>query len=264
MPERYALIGNPVAQSKSPWIHQRFARAARQDMEYGLIEAPLDRFVETVEAFRDSGGRGLNVTLPFKEQAFAWCRETTPRAARAEAVNTLMLDEQRGDNTDGIGLVRDVTVNLGVPLAGKTVLIMGAGGAARGVVPALLESGVRRVVLANRTLGRAEAVAARFHLVDARTFESLAAERFDVIVNATSAGLSGEVAGLPSALLGSGVLAYDMTYGSATPFLAAARRAGAQTSDGLGMLVEQAAESFFVWRGVRPETAPVLRELRGG
>jgi shikimate dehydrogenase len=262
--ERYALIGHPVAHSKSPWIHQRFASATRQDMEYGLIEAPLDRFVETVEAFRDNGGRGLNVTVPFKEQAFAWCRDTTARAARAEAVNTLMLEEGRGDNTDGVGLVRDVTVNLGVPLAGKAVLIMGAGGAARGVVPALLESGVGRVVLANRTMGRAEAVAARFDLVDARTFESLVGERFDVIVNATSAGLSGEVAGLPAALLGAGVLAYDMTYGSETPFLAAARRAGAQVSDGLGMLVEQAAESFLVWRGVRPDTAPVLAELRGG
>ena len=264
MTERYALIGHPVAHSKSPFIHQRFARSTSQDIEYGLIEAPLDRFEETVEAFRRSGGKGLNVTLPFKEQAFAWCKQTTPRAAEAEAVNTLTLDDAHGDNTDGIGLVRDVTLNLSVQLRGKAVLIMGAGGAARGVVPALLESGVGRVVLANRTLGRAEAVAARFPSVEARTFESLVSERFDVIVNATSAGLSGEVAALPPALLGPGVLAYDMTYGSETPFLAGARRAKAQTSDGLGMLVEQAAESFFVWRGVRPDTAPVLRELRGG
>lgn len=264
MTGRYALIGHPVAHSKSPWIHQRFARATSQDMEYGLLEAPLDRFAETVEAFRASGGKGLNVTLPFKEQAFAWCRTATARASLARAANTLVLDERRGDNTDGIGLVRDLTVNLGVGVAGKSVLIMGAGGAARGVIPSLLESGVARVVVANRTPERAAVLAGSFARVEARAYSALENERFDVIVNATSAGLSGGDAGLPERVLGHAVLAYDMAYGAETPFLAAARRAGAKVSDGLGMLVEQAAESFYVWRGVRPDTAPVLRELRGG
>jgi shikimate dehydrogenase len=263
MPERYALIGHPVAHSKSPWIHGRFAEATSQDMEYGLLEAPPERFAETVEAFRASGGKGLNVTLPFKEEAFAWCRSTTQRASLARAVNTLLLDERRGDNTDGIGLVRDLTANVGVPLAGGSVLIMGAGGAARGVIPSLLDSGVARVVVANRTLERATVLAGSFQRVEARAYAALEGERFDIIVNATSAGLRGADAGLPAGLLRTGMLAYDMAYGSETPFLAAARLAGARAVDGLGMLVEQAAESFHLWRGVRPQTAPVLAELRG-
>lgn len=263
MPERYALIGHPVAHSKSPWIHGRFAKATSQDMEYGLLEAPLERFAQTVEAFRASGGKGLNVTLPFKEEAFAWCRSTTQRASLARAVNTLVLDDRRGDNTDGIGLVRDLTVNVGVALARRSVLIMGAGGAARGVIPSLLESGVTRVVVANRTLERATVLAGSFERVEARAYSALEGERFDIIVNATSAGLSGGDAGLPTGLLHADMVAYDMAYGSETPFLAAARRAGARAVDGLGMLVEQAAESFEIWRGVRPATGPVLAELRG-
>ena len=263
MPERYALIGHPIAHSRSPWIHGRFAKATAQDIDYRLLEAPPGRFAETVEAFQASGGKGLNVTLPFKEEAFAWCRSATPRASLARAVNTLVLDQRHGDNTDGIGLVTDLTVNLGVGLRGRSVLIMGAGGAARGVIPSLLESGVARVVVANRTLERATVLAGSFERVEARAYSALDGERFEVIVNATSAGLSGGDAGLPAALLGEGVLAYDMAYGSETPFLAAARRAGARAVDGLGMLVEQAAESFRIWRGVRPQTAPVLAELRG-
>jgi shikimate dehydrogenase len=262
--ERYALIGHPVAHSKSPRIHSSFAKATGQDIEYGLIDAPLDRFVEEVEAFRAKGGKGLNVTLPFKEQAFAWSRATTARASLARAVNTLTLEDRGGDNTDGVGLVRDLATNLGLPVAGKAVLIMGAGGAARGVIPSLLESGVARVVVANRTLERATTLAGSFERVEGRGYSDLENECFDIVVNATSAGLSGGDAGLPAGLLREGVIAYDMAYGADTPFLAAARRAGARALDGLGMLVEQAAESFYVWRGVRPDTAPVIAELRGG
>lgn len=264
MTERYAVIGHPVAHSKSPWIHARFARATGQAIDYGLIEAPLDQFAASVEAFRDAGGRGLNVTLPFKEQAFHYCRRTSDRARAAGAVNTLILgDDVYGDTSDGVGLVRDIAGNLGLSLQDKRVLLMGAGGAAQGVVGALLEAGVSRLMIANRSIERAQALAARFAGVAACGYTELS-ETFDVIVNATSAGLTGEAPGLPEGIYREAALAYDMVYGRDTPFLAAARGAGAQVSDGLGMLVEQAAESFYLWRGVRPATRPVLDELRGG
>ena len=262
MSDRYAVIGNPVAHSKSPWIHARFARQTGQELEYGSIEAPLDGFAAAVDEFRAAGGRGLNVTLPFKEQARRYCRRVSPRAA--QVANTLAFDDGVfGDNTDGVGLVRDLSVNLGVRLRGKSVLLMGAGGAAQGVVGALLEAGVGRLVIANRTLVRAQQLAAQFPGVSAAGYAALAG-RFDVVVNATSAGLKGEGPELPRGVLAKGTLAYDMVYGRETPFLAAARAAGARVSDGLGMLVEQAAESFLIWRGVRPDTRPVLEELRGG
>ena len=260
MSDRYALIGNPVAHSKSPWIHTRFARDCGQDLEYGLIEAPVDGFAAAVDAFRAAGGRGLNVTLPFKEEAFRYCERTSARAA--PVVNTLVFDgDAFGDNTDGVGLVRDLQVNLGVELAGRRVLLMGAGGAAQGVVGALLESGVAQLVVANRTLGRAQALAARHPGVTAKSYATLG-EPVDIVVNATSAGLAGDALALPHGLLGKGMLAYDMVYGRDTPFLATARAAGARACDGLGMLVEQAAESFLLWRGVRPETGAPLAELR--
>lgn len=262
MSDRYAVIGNPVAHSKSPWIHARFARQTEQDLEYGRIEAPPDGFAAAVDEFRAAGGRGLNVTLPFKEQAFRYCRRVSERAA--QVANTLVFDDGVfGDNTDGVGLVRDLSANLGVNLRGKSVLLMGAGGAAQGVVGALLEAGVGRLVIANRTLARAQALAARFPGATASGYAALAG-RTDVVVNATSAGLKGEGPELPRGVLAKGTLAYDMVYGRETPFLAAARAAGARTSDGFGMLVEQAAESFLIWRGVRPDTRPVLEELRGG
>jgi shikimate dehydrogenase len=260
MSDRYAIIGNPVAHSKSPSIHAAFARATSQDLDYARIEAPLDGFAATVERFRAAGGKGLNVTLPFKQEAFALCSTVSERARVAQAVNTLVLETGFGDNTDGIGLVRDLTQNLNCAFG--RVLLLGGGGAAQGVVGALLDAGAARVVIANRTVSKAQALAARFTGASASGYEELAGE-FDLVINATSAGLAGELPPLPAGILRSGVLAYDMVYGRDTPFLAAARRAGARTCDGLGMLVEQAAESFFIWRGVRPPTRPLLEKLRG-
>lgn len=265
MRERYAVIGNPVAHSRSPWIHSEFARATGQDIEYLRIEAPLDGFARTVEAFRAAGGRGANVTLPFKGEAFRYCSAPSERARTAEAVNTLVFESEqvRGDNTDGVGLVRDLAVNLNRRLAGARVLLLGAGGAAQGVLAPLLEAGVAQLTIANRTVARAEPLAARFPGVLACGFAALGAESFDLVINATSASLAGEPpALLPPGIFAPGALAYEMVYGRDTPFLALARAAGAQTCDGAGMLVEQAAESFFLWRGVRPETRPVLEALK--
>ena len=265
MADRYAVVGNPVAHSKSPQIHAEFARATGQDLEYARLEAPLDGFESTVEAFRAQGGKGLNVTVPFKEAAFRYCRGLSPRARVAGVANTLVLTgtEVFGDITDGVGLVVDLTRNLGFDLRRKNLLLMGAGGAAQGVVQALLDAGVARLLIANRTVSRAQALAAR-HGVAACGYEELAGERFDVVVNATSAGLANEAPKLPRSAFESGTLAYEMVYGRDTPFLAQARAAGARTSDGLGMLVEQAAESYLLWRGVRPDTGAVLEKLRGG
>jgi len=268
MTDRYAVVGNPVAHSKSPAIHAEFARQTGQDMAYTRLLAPLDRFAQTVEAFRASGGKGVNVTLPFKGEAFHLATERTGRALSARAVNTLRFDDQRvlGDNTDGAGLVRDIRENLSLPLEGRRVLLVGAGGAASGVIQALLDTGIATLVLANRTVERARDLAQRFGgAVEPCGLDALGDAGFDVIVNATSASLSGEVPPLPPGVFASGSLAYDMMYGKGeTPFLAAARAAGAaRLADGLGMLVEQAAASFEVWRGVRPQTAPVLAMLRG-
>jgi shikimate dehydrogenase len=264
VPDRYAVIGNPVAHSKSPWIHAQFARATGEDIDYGRIEAPLNGFARSVEAFRAQGGRGLNVTLPFKSEAFRFCAAASERAAAAQAVNTLVLDRGRpwGDNTDGVGLVRDLAVNLGRKLEGAHILLMGAGGAAQGVIGPLAQAGAAAIMIANRTVPRAQALAARVPGAMACGYEALAGRSFDLVVNATSAGLAGELPPLPAGLFRPAALAYEMVYGRVTPFMAMARAAGAQVSDGLGMLVEQAAESFLVWRGVRPQTAGVLAALR--
>ncbi len=262
MTDRYAVIGHPVAHSRSPWIHAEFARACGQDIEYGRIEAPVDGFAAAVERFAASGGRGLNVTLPFKAEACRYAERLSERARAAGAVNTLTFAEAvYGDTTDGVGLVRDLTLHQGFALRGCNALLMGAGGAASGVVQALLEAGLASLTIANRTESKAIALAARFGCRGAG-YASLEGQRFDLVVNATSAGLAGEAPGLPKGVLASGVLAYDMVYGRKTPFLEEARRAGARGCDGLGMLVEQAAESFFLWRGVRPDAAPVLAKLR--
>lgn len=263
--DRYAVIGNPVAHSRSPWIHAEFARATGQALHYEAIEAPPGGFASAVAAFRAAGGKGLNVTLPFKEEAYALCVEVSERARLARAVNTLVFREKTfGDNTDGAGLLADLEKNLGKKVKGSHVLLLGAGGAAQGVAGALLEAGAAALVIANRTAGRAAALAARFPGVEGCGYEALPGTRFDIVVNATSAGLQGASPALPAGILGPGVLAYEMVYGRDTPFLAAARGAGARACDGLGMLVEQAAESFFLWRGVRPATAPVLERLRRG
>jgi len=262
MTDRYAVIGHPVAHSKSPWIHAEFARTCGQDIEYTRIEARLDGFERAVDAFRAGGGKGLNVTLPFKEAAFRYCSRPSERARRAGVVNTLSFGAQSsGDTTDGIGLVTDLGKQ-GVRLKGVRVLLMGAGGAAQGVAGALLDAGVAALVIANRTVGRARALAERFPGLRACGYGDLEGKTFDLIINATSAGLEDKAPALPSGVMGKAAFAYDMVYGRDTPFLASARAAGARTSDGLGMLVEQAAESFFIWRGVKPDTGPVLARLR--
>ena len=265
MADRYAVIGNPVAHSKSPWLHAEFARQTRQNIEYTQIEAPLDAFARTLDAFRAAGGRGANVTLPFKDQAFRYCgNAVSARARAAGVVNTLIFEGNgvRGDNTDGIGLLRDITVNLGRAIAGRRVLLMGAGGAAQGVVGPLLSAYPQCLVIANRTPGKARALAQRFGAASGGGYGDIENAQFDLLINATSAGLVDEAPPLASGAFAPGALGYDMVYGRDTPFLALARTAGAEARDGGGMLVEQAAESFLLWRGLRPDTAPVLAALR--
>lgn len=268
MTDHYAVFGNPIAHSKSPVIHAAFARQTGQDMDYKAILAPMDGFRESVRAFQAEGGAGGNVTVPFKEQAFALADERTARAQAAGAVNTLKFEGNMilGDNTDGVGLVRDLTANLGVLLKGQRVLLMGAGGAARGVVLPLLEEGPAELFIVNRTAAKATDLARSFAgagVVDGGGYESLAGKNFDVVINATSASLGGELPPLPDDILAPAAWAYDMMYGRETPFTAFAHTRGARVADGLGMLVEQAAEAFRLWRGVRPETGPVIQLLRG-
>ena len=267
MPDRYAVIGNPVAHSKSPQIHAEFARQTRQDLVYERLLAPADAFIATANAFRARGGRGLNVTLPFKGEAFRYADRLSESARAAQAVNTLKFEADAiiGDNTDGAGLVNDLVRNLGCAVAGARILLLGAGGAARGVIGPLLEQQPAQLIIANRTLDKARRLAQSFRDgLEASSYATLAGRQFDLIVNATSASLAGELPPLPRGVFARGALAYDMMYGMGeTPFLAFARAEGAAAlADGLGMLVEQAAESFFIWRGVHADTAPVLKLLR--
>jgi shikimate dehydrogenase len=272
MTDQYAVIGNPVEHSLSPQIHAEFARVTGQDLAYGRIFAPRDGFREAVLAFRAAGGKGLNVTLPFKHEAWRLATVRSGFALVAGAVNTLSFQGESivGHNTDGIGLVRDLTRNLRVAVRAKRVLLMGAGGAAYGVMESLLREQPETVVVANRTLEKAIALVGHFEKlqssalqgVSARPYDALAGARFDILINATSAGLEGAMPPLPEGVLAPGALAYDMVYARRTPFLEFAQRQGARVSDGLGMLVEQAAESFFVWRGVYPETRSAMAILR--
>jgi len=267
MPDRYAVIGNPVAHSLSPRIHAEFARQTGQDLVYERLLAPTDAFIATANAFRNRGGRGLNVTLPFKGEAFRYADRLSASAQAAQAVNTLKFKGSAiiGDNTDGIGLVHDLARNLGCALAGARVLLLGAGGAARGVIEPLLGQQPAQLLIANRTPDKAQQLAQSFRgALAAASYAALAGRQFDVVINATSASLAGELPPLPPGVFARGALAYDMMYGvGETPFLAFARGAGAQTlADGLGMLVEQAAQSFFIWRGLHPDSAPVLKLLR--
>ncbi len=269
-PDPYGLIGHPVAQSWSPFIHGMFARQTGEALVYRLHDVSPEDFRDHVLEFFSRGGRGLNVTVPHKVAAAELAGELTPRAERAGAVNTLMLkDDNRllGDNTDGAGLVHDLRDNLGVELGNRHVLIVGAGGATRGVVAPLLVLQPAELVVANRTAERAKAFAAQFADLGAVRgcgFGDIGTEAYDVVINATSASLRGEVPAIPANIIRPETVCYDMAYGrQETPFLEWAREQGCRrTHQGWGMLVEQAAESFQLWRGVRPQTAPVLAALR--
>jgi shikimate dehydrogenase len=268
--DRYAVIGNPIAHSKSPLIHGAFARQTGQDLEYGRILGDPEDFGGDVRRFFEGGGRGLNVTVPFKEQARALASELSARAEVAGAVNTLVPllgGGLYGDNTDGVGLIADLAVNHGFDFRGKRVLLLGAGGASRGVLAPLLDTGVTALVVANRTASKAYELASRaaaLGRVCGCGMDELGSTAFDLIVNGTSAGLAGVVPEIP-ACLAPGGWTYDMLYADEpTPFCRWGIAQGAvRTLDGLGMLVEQAAESFHLWRGVRPQTQPVIEMLRG-
>jgi len=268
--DRYAVMGNPVSHSKSPLIHQAFALQTSQSIRYEAILVPQDGFEHAVHIFRAAGGKGLNITVPFKEEAFRLAGRRTPRAELAGAVNTLsfsLTGEIDGDNTDGTGLLRDLERNK-VSLTDRRILILGAGGAVRGVIGPLMEQGPARLVIANRTIARAETLLSQFSQFNQLSVCPLAdlpgSGSFDLIINATSSGLHGELPPLPDSLISPQTCCYDMVYGDVEPvFVRWAKQQKAQLAlDGLGMLVEQAAESFYVWRGVRPETAPVISMLR--
>ena len=269
MTDQYAVIGHPIEHSKSPQIHNEFARQTCQNMAYGRIQGNPDDFAGDVRRFLAGGGRGLNVTVPFKEQAWAMADERSPGAESAGAINTLIPlpdGRLRGDNTDGVGLARDLARNHGFDFCGKRVLLLGAGGASRGVLRPLLETGLDSLVIANRTVFKATDLAATTaeERVSGCGLDRLAGRTFDLIINATSAGLDGEVPAIPHDSLAAGGWTYDMLYGDEpTPFVRwGSERSAVLALDGLGMLVEQAAESFFLWRGVRPVTSPVIAMLR--
>ena len=268
--DHYVVIGNPIAHSKSPAIHARFAEMTGQQLDYQRLLAPLDGFGSTVHDFIAKGGKGANVTLPFKLEAFALATELSERARIAGAVNTLKFEQGRiyGDNTDGIGLVADIVRNAGVSLRGKRLLLLGAGGAARGALLPLLQEQPAALTIANRTLAKAQDLQQQARSLSDRCelqacrFEDLQ-QPFDVIINATSASINDDVPPLAATVFGKDTLAYDMMYAAApTVFLRLAASHGAQCRDGLGMLVEQAAEAFALWRGVRPPSERVLAEMR--
>jgi shikimate dehydrogenase len=263
--DQYAVVGNPIAHSKSPEIHLLFGRQTKQKIGYERIEAPIDGFEEKALSLRDAGYRGLNVTVPFKLDAAKLASELTPRARLAGAVNTLKFDGDTilGDNTDGIGFVRDVTERLGFAFSGCAVLVLGAGGAVRGLLGSLLDASPRWLAVANRSHQRAEELSEEFG-VEAIHFDEIPAEHFDLIINGTTTGLNHEAPAIDPETFNDCLLAYDLVYAAnPTPFMQLAKTGGAkQVTDGLGMLIEQAAESFLLWRGVRPETQSVYRDLR--
>ena len=273
MTDRYGVIGHPIAHSKSPVIHQQFAHQTHQDVSYEAIDIAPAVLTETLDSLISDGFKGLNVTVPHKNATLDLMDELSERAQRAGAVNTISVAAEGrlvGDNTDGIGLTRDLKRNLGISIRDKNILILGAGGATRGIIPTLLDAGPARILIANRTAERAEQLADEFgqaaaepEAIAACQFDALADQSFDLIINATSAGLNGEVPPFPPAIIRPEVICYDLSYAmTTTPFITWAHEHGAgQAHQGWGMLVEQAAESFWVWRGLRPETAPVLAHL---
>ncbi len=269
MKDKYAVVGNPISHSKSPLIHRLFAEQTQQTMDYDKIEAPLDDFILVVKRFfSQPEGKGLNVTVPFKEEAWKLCEQRSACAEKAGAVNTLYLDDSGrlcGDNTDGLGLVSDIKKH-GIALRDKKILILGAGGAVRGVLQPILEEGPGKVVVANRTQSKADALVELFQsegAIESSSYEALG-EIFDIVINGTSASLSGSVPPIPASTIGEATVAYDMMYGTEqTSFNKWAQASGArQTLDGLGMLVGQAAEAFRIWRGVLPETSEVMTTIR--
>lgn len=270
--DHYAVVGNPIAHSKSPLIHEAFARQTQQSMSYERVLAPLDGFAATVQELIAKGYKGVNVTVPFKFDAFNVANVVTARAMDAGAANTLIFNNDGvvADNTDGVGLVNDIIKNLHYSFAGKRVLLLGAGGAAEGVLNPLLATKPDLLVIANRTLDKALAMQKKVSAkpeygqstVRACTFADLQDKQFDIVINATSAGLTDTALPIADTLFAKGCLAYDMMYGRETPFMAQARAAGVAVVDGLGMLVEQAAEAFHLWRGIRPETKPVIEMMR--
>ncbi|MDS0859520.1 shikimate dehydrogenase [Burkholderia pseudomultivorans] len=272
MSDRYAVIGNPIGHTKSPLIHGLFARDTGQDITYAAIEGPLEpagAFGDTVRAFIAAGGKGMNVTAPFKLQAFAMADERSERATLAGAVNAMRFENGRivAENFDGVGLVRDIEVNLHQPMAGKRVLVLGAGGAVRGALLPFIAARPARLVIANRSVDKAQAlveqVAAGVTLTACGYAELESMGQFDLVVNATSASLTGQLPPVPPGVFDATGAAYELAYGKGlTPFLQLARRAGVQRiADGVGMLVEQAAEAFAWWRGVRPRTQAVIDQL---
>ena len=268
MTDRYALFGNPAKHSKSPTIHAAYARATGQDLTYEVIEAPVDGFAAAVAAFRASGGRGGNVTMPFKLEAFALANELSERARLAGAVNTLKFEDDviRADNFDGVGLVNDIQGNLGFTIAGRRALMLGAGGAARGALLPLLEQRPAQLVVANRTVTKAKVLGEQFgkfgNLVTGG-YSDIGEAPFDLVINATSTSMRGELPPITKSAFAPGAVAYDLVYGKGlTPFLHFARDAAAgRLADGVGMLVEQAAEGFHWWRGVRPDTREMIKAL---
>lgn len=268
----YAVMGNPVAHSRSPQIHQMFAEQFGLRVDYQKIQVDLGGLPQAVANFRAAGGRGLNITLPFKLDAFRLADELSPRALLAEAVNTISFtdnDQIIGDNTDGAGLCRDIMFNLERPISGRRVLVVGAGGAVRGVLGPMLETYPELLVIANRTVDKAvelERHFSGFRSVAGCGFDDLTGQQFDIVINGTSAGVTDEIPSIPHTVFASGALAYDMLYGDRpTVFIEWAERHGAsQTADGIGMLVEQAAESFAVWHDRTPQTGPVIAALRNG
>ena len=265
--DQYAVLGNPISHSKSPIIHTAFAKQTQQNINYESVLAPLDRFEATVRDLMAQDYKGANVTVPFKFEAFKLCNTISAAAKSAGAVNTLMFQagQIHGHNTDGIGLVSDIQHHTNHALEGSSVLVLGAGGASQGVLLPLLNARTASVVIANRTLEKAQEMVEKSGYSDrvrASTFANLSGE-FDIVINATSTGLTNTALPISDAIFANNSLAYEMMYGKETPFMAQARANGAHVMDGLGMLVEQAAEAFFIWRGVRPNTAPVMAMIRG-
>lgn len=270
MSDAYAVIGNPITHSKSPLIHTEFSKQTKQNIHYEAIFVPLNGFTEAIKLFQQNDGKGMNITIPFKFNAYKISTQLTEQAEAAQAVNTLVFDGNKiyGHNTDGTGLIRDIITNLGFTITAKRILLCGAGGAASGIILPLLKQEPSTLVILNRTVQKAYKLQNQFssynNIIVSGNNEDVAGKEFDLVINATSTSLIGKSLLLPKGIFATGSLAYDLMYGNEqTHFLQLAQKEGAEyLSDGVGMLVEQAAESFFLWRGIRPETKKLIKTLR--